>query len=187
MKHFMKIAEGIDMIPMQMELANNEDLWDANTLRTAMPGSPHAACHDAWLLFNRFELDNPENVIDDKDVVAYEAWYRLPYTRQLALDLLHRVGGIRLGRVVLTKLPVGKRIIPHTDMGAPASYYTRFQIAIQSLPGVVFKIEDEQAQFLTGQVWRINNRAEHSVENNSADDRITLIVDVRIEGKNAKN
>jgi quercetin dioxygenase-like cupin family protein len=65
------------------------------------------------------------------------------------------------------------------DSGAPATFYTRYQIALQSLPGALFNIEDETVNFRSGDIWLINNKAEHSVVNNSADDRIVCIVDIR--------
>ena len=33
---------------------------------------------------------------------------------------------------------------------------------------------------LTGEIWWFNNQAEHEIINNSADDRIHLIVDIRV-------
>jgi aspartyl/asparaginyl beta-hydroxylase (cupin superfamily) len=76
-------------------------------------------------------------------------------------------------------LPPGKEISSHVDSGAPATYFQRYQIALQSLPGAIFKIEDEEVQFSTGEVWHIDNTKTHSVINNSGDDRIAMIVDVR--------
>ncbi len=80
---------------------------------------------------------------------------------------------------MVTRLRPGAKILPHVDGGAPATYYSRYQVALQSLPGAIFKIADEVCNFRTGDVWRIDNRSEHSVENNSADDRIVLIMDIR--------
>jgi quercetin dioxygenase-like cupin family protein len=64
-------------------------------------------------------------------------------------------------------------------MGAPAEYFTRYQIALQSLPGAIFRVEDETANFRSGDAWWFNNQLEHEVVNNSADDRIVCIIDVR--------
>ena len=59
------------------------------------------------------------------------------------------------------------------------SYYKRYQVALQSLPGVVFRAGDEQVQFRTGDVWWFDNGKEHEVFNGSADDRLALIVDIK--------
>lgn len=176
MRHF-QLVGSVDALPLVHAIQRQPDLWNANTLRTTYPGSPHAAADDIWLFFNA--TDDAAAVVDDKDAIPYPAWERLPQARALVFDLMRRVEGVRLGRVLITRLAPGKRITPHADMGAPAEYYDRYQIALQSLPGCVFRIEDESVTFRAGEVWWIDNCREHSVTNNSADDRIVMIVDIR--------
>lgn len=153
------------------------ELWNENTLRTRHPQAAHADADDIWLLFNRIPV-NAAEVVDDTVVVPYRAWGMLPNLRGHVLDLMRRVDGARLGRVLLTRLAPGKTILPHTDGGAPAEYFTRYQIALQSLPGCSFRSGDETVQFTSGSAWWFNNRVEHEVTNNSADDRIVCIVDI---------
>lgn len=179
MRHFLQVAAGVDVVPTLNALAVHDDLWNENDLRSAYPDSPHAEVDDVWLLFNRVPANSAE-VVDDVQVHPYRGWWALPALRQMALDLMRRVDGVALGRVVVTRLRPGGRIAPHIDQGAPAEIFTRYQIALQSLPGAVFRIEDEEVILRTGDVWKIDNRAEHEVVNNSADDRIVCIVDVRI-------
>jgi quercetin dioxygenase-like cupin family protein len=97
----------------------------------------------------------------------------------MIFDLMRTVEGIQLGRVIITKLSPGKEITPHVDQGAPAEWFNRYQIALQSLPGALFHIGDETVNFRTGDVFMIDNRTEHSVQNHSADDRIVCIADIR--------
>ena len=178
MQHFLCLADNIDVIPVMRELATQPDLWDQNPLRTQHPDTAHADVSDIWLWFNEIPED-PTAVINDIQTVPYPAWTRLPSLRRLVLDLMHRVNGVQLGRCIVTKLPPGGQITPHVDHGGPAEFYTRYQIALQSLPGALFHCEDETAGFRTGEVWWVNNRIKHSVVNNSADDRIVCIVDIR--------
>jgi hypothetical protein len=175
MKNFLRIADGVDVTPVLHALAINPGLWDENTLRTAHAETAHAAVSDIWLMFN----DPDGVVVNDIQVKPYPAWDVLKPLRALILELMHRVNGVQLGRCIVTRLPPGKTITPHVDGGAPATFYTRYQIALQSLPGALFNIEDETVCFRPGEIWLINNRAEHSVINNSADDRIVCIVDIR--------
>ena len=161
-------------------LVGSPGLWNENDLRTGHPASPHAAVDDIWLLFNRIPSD-PADLIDDTRVQPYRAWWALAPLRNLVLDVARRVDGVALGRVVVTRLRPGARILPHVDEGAAAEHFTRFQIALQSLPGAMMRIGTEEIGFRTGDVWLIDNRAEHEVVNNSADDRVVCIVDVRIE------
>jgi aspartyl/asparaginyl beta-hydroxylase (cupin superfamily) len=126
-------------------------------------------------MFN--ELDG--DVVNDIIVKPYPAFEKLPQARPILFDLMRLVDGVTLGRVIITKLAPGKKIMPHVDGGAPATYYTRYQVALQSLPGALFTIGDETVNFESGEVWLIDNKKEHSVTNNSRDDRIVMIVDIR--------
>lgn len=175
MKNFLKIADSVDVTPVLHALMVNPDLWDENTLRTVHAETAHAEASDIWLMFNELNSE----VVNDIQVRPYRAWDILKPLRVLILDLIHRVNGVQLGRCIVTRLPPGGVITPHVDGGAPATFYTRYQIALQSLPGVLFHIEDETVNFRSGDIWLINNKAEHSVVNNSADDRIVCIVDIR--------
>ena len=81
---------------------------------------------------------------------------------------------------MVTRLKPGARITPHIDQGAPAEYFSRYQIALQSLPGANFRVDEETVNFRSGDAWWFDNRQEHEVVNNSADDRIVVIVDIRV-------
>lgn len=176
MRHFNKIAEGIDFVPLLAALAVNPDLWNENDLRTTHPQSPHCEADDIWLWFN--DASDPEAVVNDKDVIPYRAWNILP-VQDLVLDIMRRVRGTRLGRVIISRLPPGKQISAHVDQGAPAEYYSRFHICLQSLPGCLNISGGETVQYRPGEVWWFDNRSEHAIINNSADDRIVIVMDVR--------
>jgi hypothetical protein len=178
MKNFQQLAFNVDVLPLMHQIQRQPELWNENTLRTCHPGTAHSQVSDIWVWFNNL-TDDVSSVVDDRETIPYKAWYRLPAVRPIVFGLMRQVEGVRLGRVLITKLPCGKEITPHVDQGAPAEYYERYQIALQSLPGALFHIEDETVNFKTGEIWHINNNARHSVVNNSADDRIALIVDIR--------
>ncbi len=177
MRNFQLIAAGVDVTPLLHAVMRRPELWNKNRLRTTYRETPHADADDIWLWFN--EADDETTVIDDKDTVPYPAWQALPQARPIVFDLMHRVGGARLGRVLITRLAPGKSIAPHADGGAPAEYYSRYQVALQSLPGCLFTAGGETVTFRPGEVWYFDNRVTHSVANNSADDRIVMIVDIR--------
>lgn len=187
MKNFLRLAANVDTLPLLLELQRQPDLWNENTLRTTHPGTAHSHVSDIWVWFNQLPKEQPElfegmsMVIDDRDVIPYRAWKDLPSIRQIVFPLMRQVEAVRIGRVIITKLPPGKTITPHIDGGAPATYYQRYQVALQCLPGNVFHIGNESISFISGEIWQINNRETHSVVNNSADDRIVMIVDLRSE------
>lgn len=178
MKNFLKIADGVDVVPLQVALAAKPFLWNEHTLRTSHPGSAHFEADDIWLRFNRLDEDKTK-VVNDIICFDYPAMLHLPQARTLVYQLMARVEGEQLGRAIITRLRPGERITPHEDQGAPATWYERFHIAIHSLPGAIFRAGDETVQMKTGEVWWFDNTVEHEVINNGADDRITLIVDIR--------
>lgn len=177
MHNFQCLGANIDVIPLLNAVMRDPALWNQHTLRTNHPNTAHAAVDDIWLRFN--ETDDPEAVVDDKDCVNYPAWWALPQARTLIFDLMRRVEGERLGRVLITRLAPGRKIIPHVDGGTPATYYDRFHIVLNSAPGCLFRAGDETIQMGTGQVWWFDNTKEHEVVNNSVDDRIHMIIDIR--------
>lgn len=175
MRNFCKIAENVDVVPIVHALALNEGLWNQNTLRTEHAGTAHAQADDILVFFNDLNGD----VANDREVIPFDAWAKLPQLRPVIFDLMRRVEGVRLGRVIITRLAPGCCITPHVDGGAPATYFTRYQIALQCLPGCLFRAGDETVNFRTGDVWQFDNTVEHEVINNSSDDRLALVCDIR--------
>lgn len=178
MKHFQRLASNVDCLPILHQLQRQPELWDENKLRTTYPNSPHREASDILVFFN---VLNGIDVANDKEVIPYNAWHRVPALRPLVMALMAQTGAVRLGRVIITRLEPGRQIYEHKDQGAPAEYFERYQVALLSLPGVQFNIADESVGFKSGEIWHINNKETHSVINNSADDRIAMIVDLRIE------
>jgi hypothetical protein len=185
MKHFQKIGEGIDIIPLLNAVTRQRDLWKSNLLRQTFADSPHADVEDVWLRFTdmaEFERTGDLKVVgDDLECIAYPAWHALPQAHHIVFNVMRRVEAERLGRVMITRLDPGKRIKPHSDvLGAYAGYYSRYHVPLQSQPGVSFRAGNEQVFMAPGELWWFDASAEHEVVNNSADDRVHLIIDVRV-------
>lgn len=185
MKNFQRIAAGVDVTPLLHAIQRQPQLWNANKLRTTHPMSPHTQVSDIWLRFGDLAPYENSDVaalgtfIDENENIFYDAWAKLPQARAIIFDLMRRVEGVRLGRVIITKTPPGKGIPPHEDTGSPAEYYERYHVMLQNGPGSIFKCGDETVTMMPGEVFWFDNSIVHSVVNNSADDRITLIIDVR--------
>lgn len=92
---------------------------------------------------------------------------------------MRRVEGLRLGRVLVTRLAPGRTIAVHADIrGTYAARYARYHAVLQGLPGSLFRAGPETVCMQTGEVWWFDGAAEHEVVNNSADDRIHLVIDI---------
>lgn len=184
MKNFQLMTQGLPIVPLMNQIVRNKQLWNQNDLRSKFPGSPHKEVDDIWLRFQSIsEASSVAAVADDHESVNYPAFFELSEAQDLIFNLMRVVKGERLGRVLVTKLAPGKSIAPHVDGGAHASYYERFHIVLAGLPGSIFRCGGETVQMNTGEVWWFDNGVEHEVINNSADDRIHLVVDVRTAHK----
>lgn len=175
------MSQGANVMPLLFSIQRQPELWDHNTLRTTHPQTPHKQVSDIWLRFNELpKSGEEEKIIDEHESVWYSAIDKLPHALDLIFGLMTMVKGERLGRALITKLPAGKCIEPHEDGGSHAAYYERFHIPLQSYPGSLFRCGDETVHMSAGEVWWFNNSIEHEVINNSAEDRIHLIVDIKV-------
>ena len=183
MKNFQLIAGGVDTAPLLNMLATRPELWNERTLRTQHPQTAHAEVDDIWIRFNdtaAYEATgNAASIVDQHESIWYPPADVLWPVKPMIFDLMRKMNAVRLGRVLITRLKPGRQIAPHIDGGDHAAYYERYHIVLQGLPGSLFRAGDEQVCMQTGQVWWFQNGVEHSVLNNSADDRIHIVVDLR--------
>lgn len=182
MRHFHKLADGIDVIPLINAIQRHPELWNQNTLRTTHPGTPHTEVDDIWIRFNDLEkwkaTSDAASILDEHESIWYPASHLLPI-RPYIFDLMRRVEGERLGRVLITRMAPGKRIAPHVDGGEHAAYYDRYHLTLQGFPGFQFRAANETVCMRSGECWWFDNSKEHELVNNSQDDRITVIIDIR--------
>lgn len=178
MKNFHKIADNVDTLPLLMAIRHRPELWSADKVRSSFENSPHAYVQDILL---RFSDSDAADIGDQLVCENLEAMRLLPQARPLIYGLMARVEGDMLGRAMITKLPPGKSIAAHSDvLGRYANSMRRYHIPLQSGPGCVFRAGDEFVTMMPGEVWDFNAHAEHEIINNSADDRIHLIIDIRV-------
>lgn len=174
MRNFLQIAQGLDVLPLLHQLQTQSNLWNQNGLRREYPDSPHVVVDDIWLRFQALG----GSVTDDAECLNYPAWDKLPAAQDVVFALMARVRGARLGRVIITRLPVGKVIAAHCDGGACAEYYNRYQVCLSASAGNVLRCDDESIAMRDGDVWMFDNLLEHEVINNSAADRLVMIIDI---------
>lgn len=189
MRNFLKLAQGVNFLSLLHSVQRQPELWNENKLRTTHQQSPHTQVDDIWLRFNdlgKYEASEKTEgqteyagVLDEHESICYSAWHKLPEAQIIIFDLMRMVQGLRLGRVLITRLAPGKRIDPHVDGGSHAEYYERYHFILQNSPGSIFRAGNETIQANPGELWWFNNQKEHEVINNSVTDRISLIIDIR--------
>lgn len=193
MRNFQRLVTGLDTSGLSAAIAAQPELWNQHKVRAAHKLSVHREIDDIVLRYNKFDSgdDFISQVCASIDCVMYPAWYKLPQAHPFIFGLMFRVNGLHLGRCMISRLAPGETIPEHSDRivpaeqrfpdrPPPAKYYERYHLPLQSEPGVVFCCGNEQVQMLPGEVWWFNNQLPHAVINNSREDRINLIIDIRI-------
>lgn len=186
MKNFMRISAGVDINPLLLAVKRRPDLWKEDTYLRDYPQGPFKQIESIMLRFptksvheTEAELQSHLSTYDQHENIDYPAYKLLTDARPLVMNLFRYVEGERLGRVMINKIAPGGVIFPHVDTKSHTDYYSRFHIVLQSQPGVVFRAGDEQVYMSTSEVWWFDNSQEHEVINNSTDDRIHMIIDIR--------
>lgn len=186
MKNMLKIGHSVDVTPLLLALQRQPKLWNRHRVRKDIEGTPHADMSDIWLRYRDVkpfeESGDFTGFNDEHDAVFYPEWYALPQVRPIVMGLLARVEGVRLGGVMITKIPPGGKILPHADEGWHAKYYnTKLYVVLQTNPQCINRVEDDVVAMAPGEVWFFDNTKEHEVINDGPDDRITLIICIRCE------
>jgi hypothetical protein len=180
MKNFLRLSENVNVISLLMQIQRQPQLWKADTYLRDYPQGPF---EDVETIFLRFppssvtELERSQK--DQHECENMDGILHLTASRYLIFALMAMVEGERLGRVMINKIRPGGRIYPHADTPVHANYWDRFHYVLQALPGCNFRCGTETVNMRTGELWWFDNSEEHEVVNNSADDRIHLIVDIR--------
>lgn len=186
MQNFLQIAQGVDITPLLLAISRRPELWKEDTYLRDYPQGPFKQIESIMLRFpvkgvyeTEEELKNHLSTYDQHENIDYPAYKLLTEARCIVMSLMARVGGERLGRVMINKITPGGLIYPHCDTPSHTDYYSRFHVVLKSQPGVIFRAAEEKVYMGTGEVWWFDNSKEHEVINNSADDRIHMIVDIR--------
>lgn len=172
------LKSGINVKPMQDALAQNPQLWDQQTARTAPTGSPHFGLSDIWARFA-----DPDTMREDgsHDSVWYSAANVLP-VRDLVYPLMSEFKGMRLGGVLITRIRPGQVCKPHIDTHWHSSFYSKFAIQIESdYESQAFCFDEAELNTRPGDLFWFNNHFKHWVTNDGEKDRVTMIVCIRTE------
>ena len=126
MKAFNKIHSDLDISLARKEIASNADLFgEFNARKDA--GPVMAQMDDIWLRYG-----DPSGMIESGDYSTLpdehdSIWLKdLPECKKLCFELMKLVDGERLGGVLISRLPSGGEMLPHTDAGWHADYYDKY-------------------------------------------------------------
>src|SRR5580658_1128136 len=105
-----------DVSGLQQQLAAHPEVWNTVTLRTEHPRSPHREVSDIWVRYNA--LSNYHGDMQRFNDVHVSEWYPVSEVLTEARRLAEAVAdGRDIGAVLITKIPGGKQVYPHVDVG----------------------------------------------------------------------
>ena len=175
-------------MPLLVAIRRRPELWREDTYLRDYPQGPFGEVESIILRFPpvtvyEMEQDAKAHIADRRydphECIDRDVYKALHEARPLVMNLMAFVQGERLGRVMINKVKPGGRIFPHADTEEHADYWTRFHIVVQGTKGSTIRCADERMDFQTGDCFWFNNKLEHEVVNNGADDRISMVVDIR--------
>lgn len=183
MRHIGLLPLKFDPAPLRAELLDHPDLWDEITHRTSHRMSPHREVSDIWVRYN--DLANFSGDMSSFNGPHESVWYPaadfLPSVKALAYLVALEVGARTLGGILITKVPAGKQVYPHIDQGWHAGHYQKVALQIQGNAQQAFCYEDGELSAVSGESYWFENNVPHWVRNDSAEDRVTLIITLTSE------
>ena len=178
-----KVDMTFDANPLKSALFINHKLFGEYPQRADAINSPHSEMKDIWVRYGDIkpciESGDFSGIADEHDSVWYDAAKKLPEVMPIVFDLMKLVKGERLGGVLITKLPPGGKINPHTDAGWHAAYYDKYYAVIQNKEGASFHFEDGVIEPREGEIYWFDNSNLHWVENKTNIDRIAMIICIK--------
>lgn len=183
MQHFDILASDIPVADALAQLEAQPALWDEHPERTH-ESSPHFGVPDVWLRYRALqELTEPKKYLEPHLAVFYPAWHQLPAIHPIVFGLMAMTKAVYLGGILITKMPPGSEVKPHHDKGSWHAEYCncKVHVPLKANESCINRCEDQSVVMFPGDAWTFSNLKMHSVENNGDDERINLIVCLRVE------
>jgi quercetin dioxygenase-like cupin family protein len=161
------------------EELNSSGLFGKRPYR-GMPGSVHEQMKDIWVRYKdpveHIESGDFSGMADPHESMWLED---IQSIKDIAYSLMRYLEGSSLGGVLVTKLPPGGEIYPHTDDGWHASYYDKYYIPVSNPSGAKFHFNNGSIDPEDGDVYAFRNDVTHWVTNNTNKNRIAMIICIR--------
>ncbi len=156
------LVERVKSVPDSLWVSENE-------------GKPNkiVKLNDTCHIMFRF-IDGFKNPFDYHDFPIWQEWKDdlLPIMGQAAKILGYEE--CRFPRIMLAKLPAGSEISPHTDRKA-SHFIHKIHVPLITNSGTMFHVGDQVRHLPAGEMFEVNNKRNHAVENFGELDRIHLI------------
>jgi uncharacterized cupin superfamily protein len=175
------IESGLPVSALVEQLDRHPEAWNTHRMRTEAYGTPHNGIDDIWVRYNAWENFHGDPQAFNAEHVS--SWYPviadIPAAWSLARRVMRRVGGKKLGGVLITRIPPGGEVKPHIDHGWHAGHYEKFAVQVKGNKDQAFCFDDAELRPEPGDLYTFDNSFRHWVKNDSDSERITLIICIR--------
>lgn len=174
MNNFKLVDSGIDTTDLLAALDKNPKLWNTLDYRKRGDTSAHYLVNDIIVRF-----DDPAHYTAGVHCINYKYYDLLSPALDDMINLVKdRLQATKIGRVVVTKINPGRKVLPHVDTEVSVKMYKRYHVCLYGAEGNMFSSGDETVTMRTGELWWFENKITHSCENTGSEDRVHLIFDV---------
>ncbi|WP_052245504.1 aspartyl/asparaginyl beta-hydroxylase domain-containing protein [Halocynthiibacter namhaensis] len=160
------------LLPRVIALTEEDWLKGTRGRRNAFPGLEQTKTINLRFVEN---LDDP---LTSYSLPDFEDWKALlcPICDQAIVSYGYK--DPQLSKVMLTQLPAGTHIKPHTDARAGNLYTHKIHVPLVTHRDVLFYSRGVPFHIPLGEAWEVNNVDMHSVWNQSRIDRVHLIFEI---------
>ena len=156
--------------------------WDKYGARKA--AYVHNRMSDIWVRYNAWENYNPKRGLKPFNNPHQSVWYpivnKVPQLKRVVNEVLSHLSPVKLGGVLITKIPPGGSVMPHVDKGWHAKYYAdKYAVQLKGNEQQSFNFEGHSLSTMPGEVFWFDNSQVHWVENPSSQERMTMIICTR--------
>lgn len=150
-----------------------DPIWDQFAMRRKMP--MHAATRTIALVWGDMLPGLADPVIFEPE--GLPALLRAA-AMECAGELVARLGGGTISRLMLVDLPAGAEVLPHRDVAPIITEPRRCHVPVETNDRVSFVIDGTDHHLAAGQAYEVDNTRQHSVANRGDTWRVHLICDV---------
>ena len=176
MKYFRGIRHGIDVRPFLDEIASVPGAWDVNTGRQDKIEVQREAESIPLRGLVKSKIGNRKR--RDVHESRYTTISRRFFVARAFLESFAAEQNAQLSRAKIVRLPLGRRVYPHSDRGEYYRVRDRYHLILQSTAGSYLKSGDEEVRMQVGELWWFDNKAVHEAYNDGTADRIHMIFDL---------
>lgn len=183
------LRRGVRVAAILKELEAHPELWNANVFRKTGYGNAHQDIDDIIVRYRDWaEWTGDRAAFNaEHEAVWWEAADSLPSVKSLAYDLMRHFQGDRLGMVLITRIPPGKSVGRHHDVGWHAEHFAKIAVSLAANERQAFCFDGHELRTVTGDLFVFDNARDHWVTNESDEPRITLITCIRPSGPTIRN